>query len=117
MVMDIFREAIRSDSAYIIVDKELQRVTKESVKELDGKDIILVFLVENKLCKTVRVLKTPKTESSIRKVFLPRSVAEMLVAWRKDQDTVKEVLGDEYHDYNLVMATSTGMPTGGQRTA
>ena len=111
--MDISREAIRSDSAYIIVDKELQRVTKESVKELDGKDIILIFPEENKLCKTVRVLKTPKTESSIRKVFLPRSVAEMLVAWRKDQDAVKEVLGDEYHDYNLVMATSTGMPTGG----
>lgn len=80
---------------------------------MDGKDIILVFPEENKLCKTVRVLKTPKTESSIRKVFLPRSVAEMLVAWRKDQDEVKEVLGDEYHDYNLVMATSTGMPTGG----
>ena len=97
----------------IIVDKELQRVTKESVKELDGKDIILVFPEESKLCKTVRVLKTPKTESSIRKVFLPRSVAEMLVAWKQDQDTVKEVLGDEYHDYNLVMATSTGMPTGG----
>ena len=84
--MDISQEAIRSDSAYIIVDKELQRVTKESVKELDGKDIILVFPEESKLCKTVRVLKTPKTESSIRKVFLPRSVAEMLVAWRKDQD-------------------------------
>ena len=111
--MDISREAIRSDSAYIIVDKELQRVTKESVKELDGKDIILVFPEESKLCKTVRVLKTPKTESSIRKVFLPRSVAEMLVAWKQDQDAVKEVLGDEYHDYNLVMATSTGMPTGG----
>ena len=30
--MDISQEAIRSDSAYIIVDKELQRVTKESVK-------------------------------------------------------------------------------------
>ena len=112
-VMDISAEAIESDNAYLIVDKELQRVTKESIKELDGKDIILVFPEESKLCKTVRVLKTPKTESSVRKVFLPKSVAEMLVDWKRDQDAVKEVVGDDYHDYNLVMATSTGMPTGG----
>ena len=40
--------------------------------------------------KTVRVLKLPKTESSIRKVFLPKSVAEMLVEWKKGQDKIKE---------------------------
>lgn len=41
--------------------------------------MILVFPEESKKNKTVRVLKLPKTESSIRKVFLPKSVAEMLV--------------------------------------
>ena len=39
--------------------------------------MILVFPEESKKNKTVRVLKLPKTESSIRKVFLPKSVAEM----------------------------------------
>ena len=74
--------------------------------------MILVFPEESKKNKTVRVLKLPKTESSIRKVFLPKSVAEMLVEWKKGQDKIKETLGDEYMDYNLVMATPFGLPIG-----
>lgn len=86
--MDISEEAIAESRAYIYVDKELQRVDKEAIQELRGKDVILVFPEESKKNKTVRVLKLPKTESSIRKVFLPKSVAEMLVEWKKGQNTV-----------------------------
>ena len=86
--MDISEEAIAESRAYIYVDKEVQRVDKEAIQELRGKDVILVFLEESKKNKTVRVLKLPKTESSIRKVFLPKSVAEMLVEWKKGQNTV-----------------------------
>lgn len=91
----------------------MQRVEKNAIKELDGKDIIMVFPEESKLNKTVRVLKTPKTESSIRKIFLPRSVAVMLVKWRKSQNEIKDVLGDEYQDYDIVLATHYGLPTSG----
>lgn len=59
--------------------------------------MILVFPEESRKNKTVRVLKLPKTESSIRKVFLPKSVAEMLVEWKKGQDKIKETLGDSGH--------------------
>ena len=38
-----------------------------------------------------------KEESSIRKVFLPKSVAEMLVEWKKGQDKIKETQGDSGH--------------------
>ena len=86
--MDISEEAIAESRAFIYVDKEVQRVDKEAIQELRGKDVILVFLEESKKNKTVRVLKLPKTESSIRKVFLPKSVAEMLVEWKKGQNTV-----------------------------
>ena len=41
--------------------------------------VLLVFPSQHKTNKTVQILKTPKTESSIRKVFLPKSVANMLV--------------------------------------
>ena len=74
--------------------------------------MILVFPEESRKNKTGRVLKLPKTESSIRKVFLPKSVAEMLVEWKKGQDKIKETLGEEYMDYNLVMATPFGLPVG-----
>ena len=62
--------------------------------------------------KTVRVLKTPKTESSIRRVYIPKSVALCLVALKKEQDELIEALGSEYQNYNLVMATTFGLPIG-----
>ena len=70
---DISKEAIETNQAYIYVNKELQRVTKDAVRELDAKDILLIFPEKSKMNTTVLVLKTPKTESSVRKVFLPRS--------------------------------------------
>ena len=79
---------------------------------MHGKDVILVFPEESRKNKTIRVLKLPKMESSIRKVFLPKSVAEMLVEWKKGQDKIKETLGEEYMEYNLVMATTFGLPVG-----
>ena len=53
-----------------------------------------------------------KTESSVRKVFLPRSVAEMMVEWKNAQEERKDILGSEYTDYNLVMAGTFGYPLG-----
>ncbi|MDO4647031.1 MAG: tyrosine-type recombinase/integrase [Eubacteriales bacterium] len=110
--VDISEESIAENRAFIYVDKELQRVDKDVIQELHGKDVILIFPEESKLTKTVRVLKLPKTESSVRKIFLPKSVAEMLVEWKAGQDKIKETLGDEYLDYNLVMATPFGLPIG-----
>lgn len=57
------------------------------------------------------VLKKPKTISSIRRVFLPKTVAEMLVAWKMEQNTIIETIGNEYTNFNLVIATPYGMPT------
>ena len=47
----------------------------------------------------------------MRKVFLPRAVAEMLVERKKTVDELKELLGDEYRDYDLVFASTQGTPT------
>lgn len=110
--VDISPEAIEENRAYVYINKETQRVKKESLKDLEGKDVLLVFPSQHKTNTTVQILKTPKTESSIRKVFLPKSVANMLVEWKAEQDEVKEVLGEEYIDYNLVMATTFGNPIG-----
>lgn len=60
--------------------------------------------------KTVLILKKPKTRASIRKIFLPKTVAENLTKWKMEQDLLIEQLGAEYHDYNLVIAGSRGQP-------
>ena len=47
------------------------------------------------------VLKKPKTETSIRKIWLPKTLAYILRDWKERQEKLKEFMGDEYVDYNL----------------
>lgn len=65
---------------------------------------------------------TPKTVRSIHKllsnafnqsVYLPRTVAEMLLERRAYIDDLKELFGDEFTDYNLVFCTTNGRPIEG----
>ena len=109
----ITEEAIKEYRAYLYVNKELQRVSNKAFEELDQKDVIVIFPEERKTNKTVRIMKTPKTESSVRKVFLPRSVAEELIAWKAQQEEIKDILQEEYQDYGLILATEYGLPRGG----
>lgn len=108
--VDISDESIQAGKASISVTKELQRVSKKAMKALDSKDIITVFPDQGIHNRTALVLKTPKTPTSIRKVFLPKTVAEMLVAWKMEQDAAIEAIGNEYADFNLVIATPVGLP-------
>lgn len=110
--VDISEEAIEANSAYVYVDKQVTRVSKEAFDKLNGKDVLFVFPGTRKTNKTLRVLKATKTEKSERKVYLPKSVAHMMIDWKKEQDELKIILGDEYSDYNLVFATSSGLPPG-----
>ena len=59
---------------------------------------------------TSLVLKSPKTESSVRKVYLPRTVALALREVKSTQDALKLLIGDEYADYGLVIAHEDGRP-------
>ena len=108
--LDISEEAIAQNRANLTVNKELQRVTREAIKTLDGKDIILEFPAGRKKGKSILVLKLPKTESSIRKVYLPESVARMLVEYKQEQDELKDFYDQEYTDYNLVLCSGSGSP-------
>ena len=111
--VDISSESIENGSAYIYVEKELQRVRREAMEALGSKDVMRVFPAASKTTATVLVLKKPKTKTSVRKIFLPQTVAKMLVAWKEQQEATREYLGEEYQDYNLVMASPMGLPTEG----
>ena len=108
-----FLQAQDTYELYLYVNKEVQRDSKKALEELDQKDVIVIFPEERKTNKTVRIMKTPKTESSVRKVFLPRSVAEELIAWKAQQEEIKDILQEEYQDYGLILATEYGLPRGG----
>lgn len=102
---------IASDNAYVYIDKELARVDQKAIDAVGQKDIIFVFprLMGGK-SSTRLVLKKPKTESSVRKVWIPKTLAFILRDWKEKQDTLKEFMGVDYIDYNLVLAQETGRP-------
>lgn len=108
--VDITPESIRAGKAYVYINKELQRVSKAALSALEKKDVLRIFPDTTGANKTVLVLKKPKTATSTRKVFLPKTVAEMLVQWKFSQDFTKDSVGEEYKDYNLVVANALGTP-------
>ena len=87
-----------------------QAVQAAAMQKLKEKDIIKIFPTQKPHCTTRLVLKTPKTETSNRTVWLPKTVAQLLVQYKKDQQELKEFLGSAYNDYNLVIALENGNP-------
>lgn len=112
--VDISPVSIEQGHASIYVEKELQRVNRGAMADLDEKDIMFKFPPTLASTHTALVLKTPKTKTSIRKVFLPKTVAEMLVQRKAQIEELKELFGDEFYDFNLVMCSSNGKPIEGQ---
>ena len=106
--------AISCGNANIFVNKELQRVNREAYEKLDGKGVLFTFPAVLPSTSTRLVLKEPKTKTSTRKVFLPRTVAEMLVRRRQEIEGYKELFGEEFDDYGLVFCSSNGHPIEGQ---
>ena len=106
----IDEQSIATNNARVIINKELSRVNAQAMQKLKEKDIIKIFPTQKPHCTTRLVLKTPKTETSNRTVWLPKTVAELLVQYQKDQKELQEFLGDAYNNYNLVIALENGNP-------
>ena len=113
--VDVSEESMMAGKPSLYVDKELQRVNKKVMRTLEQKDIIRIFPEHGPRNKTILVLKKPKTATSVRKVYLPKAVAEMLIKEKAEQNRTKEMLGDEYADYNLVICSELGTPAEGTR--
>jgi len=102
------------ENAALKVDIQLSRINRKAYQELTRKkdQIKFVFpeVYENKDYKTMLVLKTPKTKSSIRTVYLPKTTAKLLHKWKSVQEKLKESIGDEFQDFGLVMTLDNGRP-------
>ncbi len=107
-------ELVQKDEAYLSVEKELRRCSKSSIAALrkhGRNDIFFPFPEWKKTNSTTAlVLKTPKTESSVRMIYLPKTVILALMENQKLQEQQKADLADEYQDYHLVIAQPNGRP-------
>jgi len=106
----ISEQDIAADNAHLFVEKELQRASLKAIKALDEKDIKFIFPAFKPNATTRLVLKTPKTESSVRKVWLPKTLAYILLEYRTTQESMREMLGSEYYEHNLVVCLPNGRP-------
>ena len=107
-------ELVAEGAAFLKVDRELHRCNNESIEALERVNrstIIFKFpLVMPKKATTTLVLKAPKTESSNRTIYLPNAVIEELRQVKAQQAEYKRLMGDEYHDYDLVVSQLNGRP-------
>lgn len=101
---------IAADNAYIYIDAELTRASKQAIEMLGEKDIYYIFTPLMPNTSTRLILKKPKTDSSVRKIWLPKTLAYILREWKKAQEELKGFLGDEYQDFDLVVALPNGRP-------
>jgi integrase len=97
------------------IDSQLQRISKKTYEVLQRKkdQIRLVFPAFKHNPQTMLVLKTLKTKSSERVIWIPPTTAAVLWKLKKQQDELKEALGDEYQDFDMVIAQSNGRPIEG----
>ena len=105
---------IESREPYLKVDRELQRCRNDSIEVLERVNrstIITKFpAVMPKKSTTTLVLKAPKTESSNRTIYLPNAVISELQKVKAEQEKYKAMLGNEFRDYDLVIAQINGRP-------
>nr|QGT50960.1 hypothetical protein Firmicute1046_0360 [uncultured Firmicutes bacterium] len=96
----------------IFINKIIQRCEKTSMEKVRKDKIFLVFPEKypNKRKKSVLVLKSPKTETSVRNIFMTQQLKQELLERKKQIERAKIILGDDYHDYNLVFCLDNGDP-------
>ena len=110
--MDISEEAIADNKAYVIINKQVERVSKDAIEALNSKEIIMIFPSQKKNNKTVRGAENTKDRQQCQEGVYSKISSTMSDRSEKDQDEIKEALGNEYQNYNLVMATTFGLPIG-----
>ena len=92
--VEISEEAIEENRCFIVINKIIERVSIEALEALEHKDVITVFPSKKKNNRTVLIMKTPKTETSNRKVYIPSHVGKMPGGVQKrtgsDQGIIRE---------------------------
>ena len=113
----ISEDTLRDNTSTLEVRQELKRCDKSSLEALEGmsrSNVYFTFPETKPNCKTSLVLKLPKTESSLRRVYIPNSVALALRELQAKQEQQKAALHGTYLGYEMVIAQADGRPTEGR---
>ncbi len=99
---------------YLEVDRELQRCDVKSVEDLERVSRSTIKFkfpaIMPKKATTILVLKSPKNESSNRKIYLSKTVVNELRKVAAEQEEHKNLMKDQYNDMGMVVAQINGHP-------
>lgn len=102
-------EDIANEDAHVNVEWQLKSVSVEALDALGNKDVHKVLPTRTtKGTKLAWVLKKPKILTSIRKIWLPNTLAYLLREWKKEQIKYKEFFKEEYNDFDFVVCYEDG---------
>ena len=104
-------ERYDSQNRTLYIDRVIDRVNKKMVEKLTKMDVQFKFPNLYPGTRTMIVLKQPKTDGSIRNVYIPETVANKLNTLFNLQREMKRELGEEgYMDYGLIICQANGRP-------
>lgn len=106
----LMKDCIEFDKHRIKVEKTLQRVNRKAFEEMPKDEVFKVFPDKVKGSKSILILKTPKTDSSTRYIFMTPQLEEELFQLMLYNDRMKKAYGDDYNDYGLVFCLENGDP-------
>jgi integrase len=91
------------------VSKSIARMNKEDIGKLT--DVVqYTFPNYSPFAKSCIVLKNTKTDESTRRVYFGETIRRKLDTLRAMQNDLKEMLGDGYYDYKMVICQANGRP-------
>lgn len=103
-------DCVDLENGTIYINKTVQRAYKDLLEQLPKYSLIKVFDSISPEAKTTIILKKPKTKSSNRMIYLSTPLIKELTERKQKIENMKEALGSEYQDNNLVFALENGMP-------
>jgi integrase len=103
-------DCIDFDKKRILVSKTLQRIYKDVMAKLPKDNICFVFPPKIEDSKSVLVLKSPKTETSSRYIYITEQLKHELQQRKQQVEEDKEYWGSAYEDFGLVLCLADGYP-------
>lgn len=103
-------EDFENNNTRIKIDKQLIVADYKCMERLGFKDIIKIYPPIKKSAKQRLVLKAPKTDSSKRIIWLPKTIAYMLLEWKQTQDRYRKDFDKEYQEPQLIFTFANGRP-------
>lgn len=90
------------------INKAMQRMDKAILEKVDQSQILYTFPDKREFSKSSLVLKTTKTESSVREIYMTPRLKRELQAWMKRLEADEKAAAEQYHNSGMLFRLPTG---------